>query len=81
MVTYNEGTSSMLIAGHVTKLVDCLAREKGISTTDCLREFMATKTFAVLREPESYLCLESPEYIRDMYEAEQRGDWDSWLEV
>jgi hypothetical protein len=81
MVTYNEDTSSMLIAGHITKIVEELAASNGESTTDCLRKFMATKTYAVLRKPESYLCLESPEYVRDMYEAERSGDWANWLEV
>ena len=81
MVTYNKGTSSMLIAGHITQIVEELAKVQGKPTTDCLREFMATKTFGLLRNPGSYLCLESHDYIIDMLNAERAGNWDEWLEV
>jgi hypothetical protein len=46
-----------------------------------MRELMATKTFAVLSRPQSYLYLESPEYILDMLDAERTQDVERWLEV
>ena len=42
---------------------------------------MKSKTYALLINPESFLYLESPAYVLDMVDAEQRGDWDRWLEV
>ena len=81
MITWNEKTSRGLIDLHITKLVDAISVSEGKSTTDCLREFMATKTYDLLCDPESYLCLESPAYIMDMLEAERSGNWDEWLEV
>jgi hypothetical protein len=81
MAQYDEGASSLLIAGHTAKLVDNLAKSQGKSATDCLRDFMATKTYAVLRKPASFLCLESTEHIEDMLEAEKRGDWTERLEA
>jgi hypothetical protein len=81
MVTFNEKTSRGLIDLHITKLVDTLAVNKGKSATDCLREFMTTKTYDLLCNPESYLCLESPAYIMDMLEAELSGNWGEWLEA
>ena len=58
-----------------------LAEEKGISNTDALRFFMASKTFNLLIEPKSYLFLESAEYTLDMLDAEKKGDWNRWLEI
>ncbi|GHV37964.1 hypothetical protein FACS1894187_15990 [Synergistales bacterium] len=81
MVTFNEKTSRGLIDLHITKLVDALSINEGKSATDCLREFMATKTYDLLCDPMSYLCLESPIYVIDMLKAERLGDWDKWLEV
>ena len=32
-------------------------------------------------DKESFLYLESPEYVLDMLKAEDEGNWDEWLEV
>jgi high-affinity K+ transport system ATPase subunit B len=58
-----------------------LAQLSGKSTTDALRDFIATKTYNVLMKPDSQLYRESPAYVVDMVEAEQSGDWARWLEV
>jgi hypothetical protein len=81
MVEFNENTSQALIDLHIVKLTETLAEREGKSKTDCVRKFMASKTYELLADPESYLCLESPAYILDMLEAERSGDWDRWLEV
>ena len=81
MVEFNENTSQALIDLHIVKLVETLAERDGKSKTNCVREFMATKTYELLADPESYLCLESPAYILDMLDAERAGNWDRWLEV
>jgi hypothetical protein len=81
MVEFNENTSQALIDLHVVKLAEALAERDGKSKTDCVREFMESKTYELLVDPESYLCLESPAYILDMLDAERSGDWDRWLEV
>ncbi|MDR1481762.1 MAG: hypothetical protein LBI74_03960 [Synergistaceae bacterium] len=57
------------------------AEQKGISTTDGVREFMATKTYSLLMNPKSYLSLESVEYVLDMLTAELSGDTERWLEI
>jgi hypothetical protein len=57
------------------------AGQKGISTTEGIREFMTTKTYELLMNPNSYLSLESVEYVIDLLDAELRGDNERWLEV
>ena len=58
-----------------------LAEERGISNTEALRFLISSKTYNLLIEPKSYLFLESAEYTLDMLDAEEKGDWDRWLEV
>ena len=81
MVEFNDSTCQALIDLHVVKLIETLAERERISKTDCIREFMASKTYELLADPESFLCLESPAYILDMLDAEHSGNWDRWLEV
>ena len=57
------------------------AEQKGVSTTEGVREFMATKTYSLLMNPKSYLSLESTEYVLDMLNAELRGDNENWLTI
>jgi hypothetical protein len=57
------------------------AKQKGIPTTEGVREFMATKTYSLLMNPKSYLSLESVEYVLDMLDAELRGDKEHWLDI
>jgi hypothetical protein len=64
-----------------TRVSQMIAVRDNIPPTDAIRKLMATKTYALLMEPESYLHFESAEYILDMYDAERRGDWEYWTEV
>jgi len=64
-----------------TRLTQMIADRDCITHTEAIRKFMATKTYDLLLDPESYLYLESAEYILDMYDAEQRGDWARWTEA
>ena len=64
-----------------TRLVQMVASRDKIDLTAALRKIMATLTYDLLLDPESYLYLESVEYILDMLDAEQRGDWDRWMDV
>ncbi|MDR0523163.1 MAG: hypothetical protein LBG62_01895 [Candidatus Methanoplasma sp.] len=57
------------------------ARQKGISVTEGLRRFMATRTYALLMDPESYLALESTEYTQDMLDVEEKGDTERWMAI
>jgi hypothetical protein len=61
-------------------VADKFAKESGYETTDALREFMNTKTYSLLFDGDSLLYLESAEYIFDMLQAEQCGDWERWRE-
>ena len=80
MIT-NENSTAFITDLLVTNVVDVLAKRSGKTVTDTLREFMKSRTYALLLNPESYLYLESPTYVLDMIDAEQSGDWDRWLEV
>jgi len=80
-MTMNEQSISFIIDLLTTNVVDELAKKNGSSVTETLRELMRSKTYALLINPESFLFLESPAYVMDMVDAEQRGDWDRWLEV
>ena len=81
MIEFNENTCQVLIDLHVVNLTESIATKAGKTKTVSLRELMASKTYALLLDPDSLLCLESPAYILDMYEAEQVGNWDWWSEI
>ena len=61
-------------------VADKLAQESCTEITNALHEFMKTKTYELLFDEHSLLYLESAEYIFDMLQAEQRGDWARWRE-
>jgi hypothetical protein len=63
------------------RVVDLLVNREGLSPTEALRGFMSSETYELLLDPESYLHLESAEYVLDMMKAEQSGDIERWLEV
>jgi hypothetical protein len=63
------------------EVVERYAKNNDISLTDALKLFMKTKTFDLLRDSESFLYLESVEYVYDMLEAEFEEDIERWLEV
>ena len=63
------------------EVVEKYALSNNITLTDALKLFMKTKTFDLLSDPESFLYLESAEYVYDMLEAEKEGDVERWLEV
>jgi hypothetical protein len=64
-----------------TRVTQMIAERDNITQTAAIRKLMATQTYGLLLDPESYLHLESAEYILDMYDAEQRGDWKRWVEA
>jgi hypothetical protein len=59
---------------------DMLAKEQGISVTEALRRFMATKTYELLFDEQSLLYLESAGYVFDMLSDESLGNWQRWRE-
>ena len=63
-----------------TRVAKMIATQENITPTEAIRKLMATETYGLLLDPESYLHFESAEYIFYMYDAEQRGDWECWLE-
>jgi hypothetical protein len=77
----NEQSTRFTIDVIVAKVAEALSRETGKTPTETLRDFMSTKTYQLLLNPKSFLFLESPAYIMEMIEAEQSGDWETWLEV
>jgi hypothetical protein len=65
----------------VAAVVDRIATERKIAPEDALRDFSRTKTFEALQSDKGRLYLESNEYVLDMLDSEQRGDWENWLKV
>jgi len=61
------------------RVAEMYADKERVSHTEALRFFMASDTFNLLIQPESYLFLESAEYTLDMLDAEVKGDWDRWM--
>jgi len=64
-----------------TLVAHMIAERDNITPTEAIRKLMVTQTFGLLLDAESYLHLESAEYVLDMYDAERRGDWERWMEV
>jgi hypothetical protein len=59
---------------------DLLAKERNISVTEALAQFMATKTYDLLFDEKSLLYLESAGYVYDMLKDELSGNWQRWVE-
>ena len=76
----NEQKIQLCIDALAADVADKLAQESSMEITDALREFMKTKTYSLLFDERSLLYLESAEYVLDMFQAEQRGDWVYWKE-
>ncbi len=57
------------------------AADKQISETEALRFLIGTHTYKLLRDAQSYLYLESVEYVMDMLAAELGGDTEKWIEA
>ncbi|MDR1329755.1 MAG: hypothetical protein LBK23_09165 [Oscillospiraceae bacterium] len=81
MNAINEGMINIAIEALTAQVADSYAEAQGIPVTEALQFFMTTKTFELLINPKSYLCLETAPYVEDMLNAELSGDWDSWMEV
>ena len=76
----NKNKIHLCIDALTADVADKLARESDQAITAALQEFMKTKTYALLFDENSLLYLESAEYVFDMLQAEQRGDWEYWRE-
>ena len=76
----NERIINLCIDSLAADVADKIAMETGVTITAALQEFMKTKTYALLFDGNSLLYLESAEYVYDMLEAEQRGNWEYWME-
>ena len=63
------------------QIAEAIAKKNGIPQKDAVKQFMSTKTYSLLIDKESLLYLESVEYVLDMLESEEAGNWDKWLEV
>jgi hypothetical protein len=74
-----DGIVQFCIDTVTARVAEMYADKKRIPHTEALRFFMASETFELLIQPESYLFLESAEYTLDMLDAEIKGDWDRWL--
>jgi len=76
----NKQKIQLCIDALAADTADKLAQESGMEITVALHELMKTKTYALLFDENSLLYLETAEYIFDMLQAEQRGDWEHWRE-
>ncbi|MDR3305864.1 MAG: hypothetical protein LBS85_07590 [Clostridiales Family XIII bacterium] len=75
-----ESKAWLCVDAITADIADMLAKDSGIAITAALQKFMQSKTYALLFDENSLLCLESAEYVYDMLQAEQRGDWERWRE-
>ena len=57
------------------------ADDKRIPHTEAIRLLLGTNTYKLLNDSESFLYLESVEYVLDMLAAEQTGDTERWVEA
>ena len=64
-----------------TEVTQKYASDNEISGTEALRFFMKTDTYKLLANAESFLYLESIEYVLDMLDAEIHHVMVRWLEV
>ena len=64
-----------------TRVVQMIAKRENIALIEAIRKLMTSETYGLLLDPESYLHFESAEYVLYMYDTEQRGDWNRWLEI
>ena len=76
----NKQKIQFCIDALAADVADKLTQESNTDITIALQEFMKTKTYALLFDENSLLYLETAEYIFDMLQAEQRGDWERWKE-
>ncbi|MDR0444818.1 MAG: hypothetical protein LBG98_00815 [Puniceicoccales bacterium] len=81
MTEVNENIVNICIESLTAQVADSYAETHDISVTEAIQFFMATKTFALLTNPKSYLYLETAPYVEDMLGAELAGDWEAWMEV
>jgi hypothetical protein len=63
------------------KAAEHYAVDHNISRTEAARLFIGTETYGLLCTPESFLALESLEYIMDMLDAEEKHDVARWLAI
>jgi hypothetical protein len=75
-----EQKIQLCIDALAADVADKLAQDSGVTITAALQEFMKTKTYALLFDEHSLLYLESAEYVYDMLQTEQHGDWERWRE-
>jgi hypothetical protein len=80
-MTITEYTVPFCIDALTARVSEEYAKSNNISNTDALRFFIATTTYDLLIDPDSYLYLESMEYVLDMLDAELTGDWERWMEI
>jgi hypothetical protein len=76
----NDSKAQLCVDAIAADIADMLAKDSSIDTTEGLQKFMQSKTYALLFDEGSLLYLESAEYVYDMLQAEQRGDWERWRE-
>lgn len=58
-----------------------LSIDNGVSKESAAEVFKGSKTYNLLKNPESKLFYEDIKYILEMYQNELDGDWKSWLEI
>jgi hypothetical protein len=80
-MTVTEKTKDVLINIHTGEVAALYAKERNVPVAAAMRYFMATKTYALLLDKDSFLYMESAAYIYDMLKDEIKGDWKRWMEI
>ena len=58
-----------------------IAIDNNIPIEDALKQFINTKTFELLMDTDSFLYLETPEYVYNLLKCEYNNDIEGWLKL
>ncbi|MDR0991395.1 MAG: hypothetical protein LBL87_00650 [Ruminococcus sp.] len=76
-----DGLLQICVDSVAADVVNMYADKENISAEEAFHTLMPTKTYSLLLKPHSGLCLESNEYVYDMFMDEFAGNWERWLEI
>jgi len=69
------------IKRKISRIVQELSADSNEGPECIFVQFMNSKTYELLCDPESNLCFESNAYILDMFQHEIDNNWEEWLKI
>ena len=71
--TFNGKDITMNVCLQIRAVVNIIQEQLNLSFEDAMLEFYRSETYKTLQQTENALWAESPEFITDMFCAEQEG--------